>query len=56
MSKLGEILHKIISVFKCRSKCCSGSECICGDYENKRSNIDEVHTGHKPQKNNISNI
>jgi len=39
-----EALKFLASVLQCRSKCCTGSECVCGDVEFKprNSELDEV--------------
>ena len=31
MKSILKILSSLIKAFKCKSKCCLGSECICGD-------------------------
>ena len=42
MAKIKEIIESILNYLKsikCRSKCCSGSECACGDSVIKK-NVD----------------
>ena len=43
MAKIKEIIESILNYLKsmkCRSKCCSGSECACGDSPTLKNNVD----------------